>query len=184
MANRLSKKASEVLGLLRGGAYLEFRRTPHGYFQAVGKDRALWMKYQRKTLLYVINALHKNNFVEIQEDAEGNTKVILTKPGKEFAQKQQSIFGAMRRTEEWDKKWRLVFFDVPEEKKKSRDAFRYQLKKAGLVEFQRSAFIFPWPCFKEVGALAAEVGIKEHVVLVTAETLSNEFYFKEHFGLV
>ncbi len=132
----------------------------------------------------MINALHKNNFVEIEEDSEGNTKIILTKSGKEFAQKQQSVLRGSDAPKEWDKKWRLIFFDIPEEKKKSRDAFRYQLRKAGLKEFQRSALIYPYPCFREVENLAEELAIKEFIVLVTAETLSNEFHFKNHFGLV
>ena len=178
------KKAIEVLKLLKTGAELGFHRTERDYFRTHGKDRALWTKFERKTLLYAINALHKNNFIEIQEDSAGNTKVIMTQAGKEFAQKQQSILGKTDSPKEWDKKWRLGFFDVPEEKKKPRDAFRYQLKKAGLQEFQRSAFIYPFPCFKEVEHMAGELNIREHVVLVTAESLSNEFQFKNQFGLV
>ena len=183
MERRLSKKGKEVLAILAGGADLEFRRSPQGYFCAAGKDRALWTKYHRKTLLYAIHAFHKHGFAEIHESEEGLTKVKLTDAGKSFARKQQSVLGG-KKPNEWDKKWRLVFFDVPEEKKKERDAFRYQLRKAGLMEFQRSAFVYPYPCFREVGTLADELGVKEHIVLVTAETLSNEFKFKEHFGLV
>lgn len=184
MARGIPKKALEVIGLLNGGADLEFRRTPQGYFRIGGKNKASWTKFERKTLLYAINAIHKNNLAEIQEDTNGNTKVILTGKGKEFAQKQKSILGSSTTPREWDKKWRLIFFDVPEQKKKLRDAFRYQLKKAGLKEFQRSAFIYPFSCFKEVEHIAGELNIKEHIVLVTAETLSNEFYFKNQFGLV
>lgn len=183
MEKHIPGKGKEVLLALLRGAHLEFKPSPKGYFRAVGKDKKLWINYQRKTLLYAINALHKNKLIEITEEESGTTHIKLTDEGKLFARKSGSVL-ANSPTGEWDKKWRLVFFDIPEEKKKFRDAFRYQLRKAGLKEFQRSGFIYPWPCFKEVQAIADELGIKENIVLVTAETLSNEFHFRQHFGLV
>lgn len=184
MKKQISKKGQEILTLLAKGGTLEFRRSPHGYFCVIGKDRALWKRFQRKTLLYAIQALFKKKFVVIDERLEdGHTKISLTEEGKNFSKKLQSVFGAMRDATAWDKKWRLIFFDIPEEKKKMRDAFRYQLQKTGCAEFQRSVFIYPHPCFQEIESLAEELGVKEHIVLVTAETLSNEFRFKNQFGL-
>lgn len=184
MKRLVSKKGLEVLAALAGGANLEFQPSPKGYFRAIGKDRGRWVKFERKTLLYAIKTLHKNKFVEIIEEKTGSTQIKLTEEGRAFARKQRSFLSGFSSPKEWDKKWRLIFFDVPEEKKKLRDAFRYQLKKAGLKEFQRSAFIFPYSCFREIEGLAEELGIKEHIVLATAETLSNEFHFKNRFGLV
>lgn len=183
MEKHLSKKSREVLALLARGVALEFRRSPRGYFRTVGKDHALWGGFQRKTLLYAIRALFKNKFVVIDEQEDGHTKIALTGEGRDFFRKDKSVFSAVRGPALWDKKWRLVFFDIPEEKKNLRDALRYQLRKAGCAEFQRSAFIYPYPCFREIESLAEGLGVGEHIVLVTAETLSNEFRFKNQFGL-
>lgn len=182
MERGLSRKGKDILKLLAGGAILEFRRSPGGYFRASGKDRAVWTKHHRKTLLYAIRSLHSRGLIEINEKPEGVTSVSVTDSGKRFARRQESVLGGTP-PEPWDKKWRLVFFDIPEQKKKFRDAFRYQLRKAGLVEFQRSGFIFPFPCFREVEELARQLNLAEHVTFVTAETLSNEFHFKNFFGL-
>ncbi|MEK7162448.1 MAG: hypothetical protein AAB730_01145 [Patescibacteria group bacterium] len=181
MEIRLPKKAKEVLVLLADAGVLEFRRTPAGYFRLLSENKSAWKRFQRKTLLYAIRALYRDGLITIEETPEGITTVGVTEAGKKAAKEKTFL---SERPKEWDKKWRLIFFDIPEEKKKFRDAFRYHLQKMGATEFQRSAFIFPYPCSREVGALAEKLSLREHIVLVTAETLSNEFKFKEHFGLV
>lgn len=184
MERHIPKKAGEILTLLAGGndaGILEFRQTPKGYSRIVSKNKNLWLRFHRKTLFYAIHALVRSGFVAIEETPGGTTKVAITEEGKRLAKEERL---GLNHPREWDKKWRLVFFDIPEEKKKLRDAFRYHLQKTGMAEFQRSAFVFPYPCFREVNVLAEKLNLKEHIVLVTAETLSNEFKFKEHFGLV
>lgn len=184
MEKRISKKAWEVLTLLKkgsGSGVLEFRRTPKGYFRIVSKNKNPWLRFHRKTLFYAIHTLFRKGLVGVDEAPDGTTKVAITEEGKRLAQEEGM---RLNRPQEWDKKWRLVFFDVPEEKKKLRDAFRYHLQKMGMAEFQRSAFVFPYPCFREVNKLAEKLNLQQHIVLATAETLSNEFKFKERFGLV
>lgn len=181
MEIRLSRKGKEVLVLLAEAGTLEFRRTPAGYFRVVSENKSAWVRFHRKTLLYAIRALYRDGLITIAETPEGITQVAATEAGKKEA-KAKTFLG--EKPKEWDKKWRLIFFEIPEEKKKLRDVFRYRLQKMGATEFQRSAFIFPYPCSREVAALAEKLSLKEHIVLVTAETLSNEFKFKEHFGLV
>lgn len=44
----------------------------------------------------------------------------------------------------WDGKWRIVFFDVPEQKRPLRDYLRGVLKRFGFYEFQRSMWIYPY----------------------------------------
>jgi len=46
-------------------------------------------------------------------------------------------------TAPWDKKWRMVCFDIPEENRSDRDQLSYQLEKLGFKHFQRSVWISP-----------------------------------------
>ena len=159
MEIRLSKKGKEVLELLAEAA-LEFHRTPAGYFRIHSKNKSAWNRFQRKTLLYAIRALYRDGLITIEESPEGITTGGITEAGKKAAKEKISLG---EKQKGWDKKWRLIFFDVPEEKKKFRDTFRYHLQKMGATEFQRSAFIFPYPCSREVAALAEKLSLKEHI---------------------
>lgn len=50
----------------------------------------------------------------------------------------------------WDKKWRVVIFDVPELSRKDRDFVRTHLKLLGLKECQKSVWISPWDVTGEI----------------------------------
>ncbi|MBI2596575.1 winged helix DNA-binding protein [Candidatus Daviesbacteria bacterium] len=56
---------------------------------------------------------------------EGKTVILLTGDG----------------TASWDGKWRIVIFDIPEQKRLIRDLFRRNLKKWGFKHFQKSVWI-------------------------------------------
>lgn len=45
----------------------------------------------------------------------------------------------------WDKKWRLVTFDISESNREFRDSIRHSLKELGFKKFQRSVWVSPLP---------------------------------------
>lgn len=184
MQESLPKNARQVLLNLTEGNMLQFRRSPQGYFKIAAGNTGVWQKFHRRTLLYSLNTLYKRGFADIQEGLDGITVISATEAGRAIAAELGREVIAAQRPEEWDKKWRLILFDVPETKKKFREAFRYQLRRLGFVEFQRSAFLFPFPCGREIDALAERLQLKEHVVMITAESVSNEFHYKKVFGLL
>src|SRR3989338_8740607 len=51
---------------------------------------------------------------------------------------------------QWDKKWRVVIFDIPREFNRERDVLRGKLKEFGFYMLQESVFIFPYPCENEL----------------------------------
>lgn len=183
MEKAIPKKGQEVLSLLVGGAILKFRRSPRGYFKLTVKNPIPWQRFHRKTLLYAIHSLYRQGLVAIDEGGDGTTTITLKPAGKRAGENLAAAPGPSGRPE-WDRRWRLVLFDVPEEKRKSRETFRYHLQKLGFTEFQRSAFLYPYPCAREVDALAERLQIQEHIVMITAESVSNEFHFKKRFGLL
>jgi phenylacetic acid degradation operon negative regulatory protein len=80
----------------------------------------------------------------------------------------------------WDKKWRVVVFDIPEKNKKLRDEFRRRLKKLGFVEFQKSVFAHPHPCEDEINTLINFFDLRENVRCLES-TLSYDADLRKHF---
>src|SRR3989338_1016131 len=83
----------------------------------------------------------------------------------------------------WDGKWRLVMFDIPMRFTKGREALRYHLKNLGFLQFQKSAWIHPFPCEDEILFIADFFGIGKHVEILTVENLLNDEKLKKHFRL-
>ena len=60
--------------------------------------------------------------------------IELTPIGKEKAFKHQLNNFKITTPDSWDKKWRIVIFDIPEEKKVAREILREKLKKIGFLQ--------------------------------------------------
>ena len=86
----------------------------------------------------------------------------------------------------WDGKWRLVMFDVPEQRKKVRDTLRLLLRSAGFIRFQDSAWIQPYPCDELVTLLRSHLGSGKGEIryLVASFADESDFAFRKHFDLV
>ena len=81
----------------------------------------------------------------------------------------------------WDGKWRLVMYDLPIRFKKARDAFRWKLKNMGFFQFQKSAWIYPYPCEKEVLFVADFYGVRKHIEILEVNKVLHEEKLKKHF---
>jgi len=93
--------------------------------------------------------LKKQKLIDEKKNYEGSVIVSLTEKGM-----LRAINYRFRRLadkkEKWDGKWRMVFFNIPENRRKGRDALRYRLRMAGFYKLQESVFIFPYECEREV----------------------------------
>ena len=105
--------------------------------------------FSAKQLSTTVHDLKKEKLIIERKNYEGSVLISLTEKGM-----LRAINYRFRRLgnkkEKWDGKWRMVFFNIPENRRKGRDALRYRLKTAGFYKLQESIFIFPYECEKEI----------------------------------
>ena len=65
----------------------------------------------------------------------------------------------------WDKKWRLVTFDIPIKYSKQRMYFVDQLQSLGFVMLQRSQWVHPAPCLPEIEKIASHYNVLRYCAL-------------------
>jgi DNA-binding transcriptional regulator PaaX len=73
--------------------------------------------------------------------------------------------------DQWDKKWRLVFYDIPEAHRRGRNHLVRQLKDLGFYPLQRSVFVHPFPCRQEVETVATAHGVERYITYIEADTI-------------
>lgn len=84
----------------------------------------------------------------------------------------------------WDKKWRLVIFDIAQMKKIYREAFRGKLKELGFRSLQKSVWIHPFECRPEVELLKDFFGLSDNEMkLIVAQEIGNDGELKKEFKL-
>lgn len=74
----------------------------------------------------------------------------------------------------WDKKWRLVMFDIPQEYRLARDAFRKKLKDLKFHQLQKSVFLTPYPCEDEIDFIAEIFDVRKHTLFLIVEGFEGE----------
>ncbi len=135
----------------------DFTYNPYPYLYA-----SLGMSYRKEHIDEAVRDLTKKGLVEGNK-SEG---LRLTSAGADV---KKSLYQA--RQKEWDGKWRVVFFDIPEVQRDIRDGLRFELKKLGFGLWQRSAWVTPFDIAVELNAYLQKQDLSEVVQIVVGERL-------------
>lgn len=100
--------------------------------------------------------------------------IIITKKGLKRLKQREFTNLAIPQQQVWDHKWRLVFFDIPEQKRAGRNSLIYKLKAVGFVQLQRSVWCHPFPCRTEIELITSTYDIHKYVSYVEATGIDSE----------
>ncbi len=129
-----------------------------------------------------IAELRRSKFIEKKEGYKGSVIISLTEKGMLRALGLR--FKALHdKKENWDGNWRMVAFDIPEEYRKGRNALRYRVRMAGFFELQKSLFLFPYDCEKEIKDLIKLFKLEKYVRFALVGFIDNQEKLKTVFGL-
>ena len=139
--------------------------------------------YKRKRIYDAFYNLRKSGRINMK-NRSGQIYVSLTKKGKAMAGWMQIDDLKIAKPEKWDKKWRIVAFDIVEFKKLHREAFRGKLKELGFQPIQKSVWICPYDCKDEIDLLRDFFGLSEtDLRLIVTDSLGEDKEFKKNFKL-
>ena len=83
----------------------------------------------------------------------------------------------------WDEKWRVLIFDIPERRRRTRDVVRDRLCAAGFIRVQDSVWLFPYACEEFVALLKAECKIGRDLLYMIVDSIENDGTYRDTFGL-
>lgn len=172
--------------LVAGGVIAISSVTPLGGAQIVRsmvKEYCKKKRFMRELFLRDLKRLQTRKLIDYRELPNGEIKMILEKQGK----KQKLIYDfddLKLNSKKWDKRWRMVVFDIPDYHKKGRDALRKKLRVLGLYPIQESVFITPYECEKEIDFVCSVFNIpRYHVLIFRVDRFEGEEKFKYHFRI-
>lgn len=173
----------KILLLLFTGVVLGFSRSPKNYFKILKSIPMAWKEINKSRLYSAVKEFYNERLIDYKEDNNGNVKIILTKEGQKRALKFKLDEMEIKKPVQWDKKWRIVIFDIPEKKKKAREALRKKLKELGFQELQKSVFVHPFECEDEIDFIIEIFQIRPYVRLIKALSITNEEQIKLKFNI-
>ncbi len=173
------KLVAKLVELLASGAVLGFTRDKALRRQLLEESDHVWYSIDRKQLYVVLERLKLKGMVDFIKSGDGIERVRLTQPGRARALRYQFQNLELQRPKRWDGRWRLVLFDIPESKKKIRDALRRKLKDLCFHEFQKSVFVCPYSCRDEINFVINFFDIADHVWYLETQLVPDDVFQKE-----
>lgn len=110
---------------------------------------------------------------------EHHGRIILSQAGAARLEKLQ--LRAILIPKKWDRRWRLISFDIPENKRQARDAVRRLIKQLGFYKLQASLWVYPHDCSTQVKAIQSAYGVGEDIRLIVASEIQGESELEDHF---
>lgn len=145
------------------------------------KQYRKWGHFNSRKLRAEIKRMQKVGLLE-EISENGETIYKLTEKGKTKSFKYKLEEMSLNR-DRWDGKWRIVAYDIPREKKNQAEAFRELLKKMSFYQLQKSMWLTPYSCSKEIDFLKSLYQLEDCVTVLVISGLESEQAYKSYFGL-
>lgn len=153
--NSFTSQVLEFIEYMIGATYIAFSR------KTLMKKLYMNPSYEGDKLLSALFSLERNEFIKkVDRD-----RFRLTQKGV----KRINFSRFFRLSLDKNKKdglWRVIIFDIPEKQKVKRELLRQKLKEFDFKMMQKSVFISPYVCEKEIKDLCEILNLRDEVKIL------------------
>jgi len=164
----------DPLVLLRGYPYDRYKKS-------VPSSKEI----TESTIKRAIKKLEISDYIKITPDKQNkqSKKISLTEKG--ILEVIRYNIKQRKQKQKWDGKWRIVIFDILEQRRQIRDLLRTRLKWLGFEELQRSVWIFPYDARKEIKQIldVCHIDIIGDVRFLTVEEMNDDKDLRKKFNI-
>lgn len=144
----------------------------------VGKRKS----YPKQGVTNAISRLVSKGYIAVSYQ-DGKRRISLTEKGKKRLEKYNRTSATLKIPKRWDKKWRIVMFDIIEPMKSLRTAVRRELSQAGFIRLQDSVWIYPYDCEEYIALLKTDKRIGKSLLYIVADKVEYDRSLKSLFNL-
>lgn len=178
-----SAKATKIiLAVLAVAGILTIAVMAPNVFQIFGKYKCA-RKYPLRNLRQATYRLRKQGLIEIIKEKDNSLVIRLTKNGKTRVKELALDNLTIPKPKKWDKKWRLVIFDIPNKYKPAREALRKKLKELGFYQLQKSVWAYPFSCEDEILFISHVFNVERFIEILTVERLLHKDKLRKYFKI-
>lgn len=186
---KIDPKVKDILTLLGAGVFITASMLMPGvavvaqqYLEKKQQEeKNEWKKFNTWRLKAMLKKMHQQKIVEIGEENDMQVIKLSERGRKKFLKFEIEKMQLVER--KWDRKWRLIVYDIQIAKQSERRLFHKTLKRMKFLQLQRSVYITPYPCQREIEYLRQVCNIGREVLILTVAGIENEAVYREYFGL-
>jgi hypothetical protein len=181
---RLGILGRQILFLLLSGVALGLTTSVRRHFWILENVPKELKKVKKEYLNRAIKRLYESKLVEVKENEDGSTVLVLSQEGRRKALVYKIDNLKLQRQEKWDGYWRILIFDVPEKFKRARNLLSRKLKEIGMYQLQKSVYVYPFECKDELDFIIEYFGLRPYVRFGLLKEIDNELHLRKIFDLI
>ena len=112
-----------------------------------------------------------------------NSHLILTPKGEKALRRLALNDYALTIPRKWDKRWRVLIFDIPEKRAQLRQQLRIALRSIGFIRLQDSVWVYPYDCEDVIQLLKADFSMGYNVLYMIVDMIEGESRLRKQFKL-
>lgn len=138
---------------------------------------------EKQRINNAINSLRKKRLVKISYEKDKEI-IQITTSGKTRILMYNIDDIKIKRPKKWDGYWRIVTFDIPNSKKRTRDTLNMKLKDLGFIPIQKSIFVSPYEAIDEIDFVGEHFMVRKNIKYIIAKKIEGDGEIKRKFNLV
>ena len=170
-----------IATLAVGGGVALAVLSPNG-LGAMGRIGLTNPRQKRQNIEKSLSRLIRSGYAVLVEEG-GRKRVRLTSKGERYAALVGEGKLVPKKPKYWDKKWRMLIFDIPERRRSVRNQIRVTLMNLGFYRLQDSVWVYPYDAEDLITLLKADFKIGKDVLYVVADAIEYDLPLRQHFGL-
>lgn len=129
-----------------------------------------------------LKSLVDRKYVEFVKE-DGKKKLRITDAGRLYLYTIDTSNQFRKLPKKWDKKWRVVIFDIFEKRRGVRDRIREQLRALGFLRLQHSVWVYPYDCEDVITLMKLDKQVGRGVLYMIVDQIEFDRPIREHFDL-
>lgn len=183
MARKFSKVSLDILKVLAIASLFIVTGSSPAFIRVLYKELKKRKKFQSYNTVQTKKTLDnlKRSKLIIFKEKDGKFSVEITEKGKRILKEIDISELKNKKPDQWDGLWRIIIFDIPENKKYGRTALRDKMKEVGFYQLQKSVWAFPYECEKEIELLVEAFDVNSFVNFIVAKRIKDDEKLKKYF---
>jgi CRISPR-associated endonuclease Cas2 len=129
-----------------------------------------------------ITKLRERGLIDFEKRGD-NIFAKLTEKGERELLKYKLREKVIEKPKKWDKKWRVIIFDIKEKRRAIRDELRNELVNLGFSRLQDSVWVYPYECEEIIIMLKSYFRLGKDVLYMVVEKIENDKWIRREFNL-
>lgn len=147
-----SKPINVLLDTLEGAGVISLSLIAPNLAKGFGKTYIGYLdkKQKNREAKYLLNYMKRQDLINIEEVGGGQINIRITSKGRLRLKKTKYESLEIKKPKKWDKRWRIVMFDIPNGYDMQRRNLVAKLQEMGFKMLQKSIWVHPFECRDEI----------------------------------